>query len=137
MPSRACSASSARGRSTTDEIILVVCNFTPVPRHNYRVGVPRGGYLARDSQQRRQVYGGSGQGNLGGVAAAPMPWHGRPYLLNITTPPLGMVMFRAAVARSGLTRLKPPTSSMRFQMPRRRRDDQEVRDVVAFLQTLQ
>jgi 1,4-alpha-glucan branching enzyme len=83
-----------RKTDRTEEDILVVCNFTPVPRPNYTVGLPRGGTWDEILNSDAKLYGGSGQGNLGGVAAAPISRHGRPYLLNITIPPLGMVMFK-------------------------------------------
>jgi 1,4-alpha-glucan branching enzyme len=79
--------------------IAVVCNFTPVPRHNCLVGVPHGGTWDEILNSDARLYGGSGQGNLGGVTAAPVPRHGRPYLLNVTVPPLGMVMFQSRPAR--------------------------------------
>jgi 1,4-alpha-glucan branching enzyme len=82
-----------KGQSPADDVV-VVCNFTPVPRHNYRVGVPRGGHWQEIVNSDAPLYGGSGQGNFGGVTAAPVSQHGRPYLLNVTAPPLGMVMFR-------------------------------------------
>jgi 1,4-alpha-glucan branching enzyme len=82
-----------KGKAPGD-VALVVCNFTPVPRHNYRVGVPRGGRWEEVLNSDAPLYGGSGQGNLGGVDAAPVPSHGRPYLLTITVPPLAMVVFR-------------------------------------------
>ncbi len=82
-----------KSREPGDEV-LVVCNFTPVPRHNYRVGVPRGGHWAEVLNSDAPLYGGSGQGNFGGVDAAPVPCHGRPYTLTVTVPPLGMVAFR-------------------------------------------
>jgi 1,4-alpha-glucan branching enzyme len=84
-----------KGRTPGDEILVVV-NFTPVPRQNYRVGVPRGGRWLEVLNSDAPLYGGSGQGNLGGEHAAPVNCHGRPYLLNITVPPLGMVAFKAA-----------------------------------------
>jgi 1,4-alpha-glucan branching enzyme len=82
-----------KGRDAAD-CLVIVCNFTPVPRHNYRVGVPRGGRWDEILNSDAPLYGGSGQGNIGGVEAAPLGCHGRPYLLNITVPPLGMVVFR-------------------------------------------
>jgi 1,4-alpha-glucan branching enzyme len=82
-----------KGKSPGDEV-LVVCNFTPVPRHNYVVGVPGGARWEEVLNSDAPLYGGSGQGNLGGVEAAPVPSHGRPYLLTITVPPLGMVVFK-------------------------------------------
>jgi 1,4-alpha-glucan branching enzyme len=82
-----------KGRGPKDRVVFT-CNFTPVPRHNYRVGVPTGGYWEEVLNSDAPLYGGSGQGNVGGVTAAPVPCHGRPYLLNVTVPPLGMVAFR-------------------------------------------
>jgi 1,4-alpha-glucan branching enzyme len=76
--------------------VLVVCNFTPIPRHNYRVGVPQGGHWDEVLNSDAPLYGGSGQGNFGGLDAAPVPSHGRPYTLTITAPPLGMVAFKHA-----------------------------------------
>jgi len=83
-----------RKNERTGDDILVVLNFTPVPRQNYTVGVPRGGTWHEILNSDAKLYGGCEQGNLGGVAAAPLSRHGRPYLLNITVPPLGMVMFQ-------------------------------------------
>jgi len=83
-----------RGRSPEDTII-VVCNFTPVPRHNYRVGAPSGGFWRELLNSDAWQYWGSGQGNMGGVEAVPIPMHGRPYSLTITVPPLGIVFFKA------------------------------------------
>jgi 1,4-alpha-glucan branching enzyme len=74
--------------------VLIVCNFTPVPRHNYQVGVTHRGHWDEVLNSDAPIYGGSGQGNLGGVAAAPVPRHGRPYTLTLTVPPLGMVAFK-------------------------------------------
>jgi 1,4-alpha-glucan branching enzyme len=82
-----------RGRSP-DDAVVIVCNFTPVPRHNYRIGVNEGGRWEEVLNSDAPIYGGSGQGNIGGVHAAPLPWHGRNYMLNITVPPLGMVAFK-------------------------------------------
>jgi 1,4-alpha-glucan branching enzyme len=76
-------------RRSNDETILVVCNFTPVPRHNVQIGVPQGGRWTELLNSDAHVYAGSGQGNFGGVDAQPVPWHGRPRLLTITVPPLG------------------------------------------------
>ena len=56
--------------------MLVACNFTPVPRHNYRVGVPTGGFWQEVLNSDALDYGGSGHGNLGGLEADahPLPW---------------------------------------------------------------
>jgi 1,4-alpha-glucan branching enzyme len=69
--------------------VLVVCNFTPVVRENYRIGVPQGGLWREQLNSDAREYGGSGQGNLGGVEAAPLPAHGRFHSLSLRLPPLG------------------------------------------------
>jgi 1,4-alpha-glucan branching enzyme len=79
-----------------DQIVVVVFNFTPVPRHNYRVGVPRGGYWQEILNSDSESYGGAGFGNLGGTEAHPIAVHGREYSLNLIVPPLGAVFFKSA-----------------------------------------
>jgi 1,4-alpha-glucan branching enzyme len=78
----------------SNRVALFVCNFTPVPRHNYRVGVPLDVEWKEVLNSDASLYGGSGQGNMGGVTASPLPVHGRPYSLNMTIPPLAVVVFR-------------------------------------------
>jgi len=82
-----------KGR-TTDETILVVCNFTPVPRYNYRTGVPRGGLWKEVLNSDAQIYGGSGHGNMGSTEASPVPADRRNLSLSLTLPPLGIVFFK-------------------------------------------
>ncbi|KAB2832893.1 MAG: 1,4-alpha-glucan branching protein GlgB, partial [Candidatus Brocadia sp.] len=82
-----------KGKSTND-VILVVGNFTPVPRNNYRVGVPHGGFWKEALNSDATIYGGSGQGNFGGVDASPVPVHGRAYSLSLTLPPLGILILK-------------------------------------------
>jgi 1,4-alpha-glucan branching enzyme len=82
-----------RGRDPNNQL-LFVCNFTPVVRQNYRIGAPCDGYWKEILNSDAALYGGSGQGNLGGLTAAPLPIHGRPFSLNMTLPPLGIVVFR-------------------------------------------
>jgi 1,4-alpha-glucan branching enzyme len=84
-----------RGRSGQD-IFLVALNFTPVPHSAYRVGVPRGGDWKEVLNSDAEIYGGSGQGNLGGVEAVPSAFHGRPFSLSITLPPLAAVVFKSS-----------------------------------------
>jgi 1,4-alpha-glucan branching enzyme len=84
------------GKNSQDRT-LFICNFTPVPRHNYRVGVPSSGYWRELLNSDAPLYGGSGQGNVGGADASPLPAHGRPHSLNLTLPPLGIVVFRPEV----------------------------------------
>jgi 1,4-alpha-glucan branching enzyme len=86
-----------KGRSAEDTV-LVVCNFTPTTHFNYRVGVPRPGFWKELLNSDAKEYGGSGQGNLGGVEAAPIPYHGRPYSLTFVLPPLATVFFRRTEA---------------------------------------
>jgi 1,4-alpha-glucan branching enzyme len=74
--------------------VLGVFNFTPVPRHNYRIGISRPGWWQEILNSDATVYWGSGQGNFGGAHSEPIPWHGRPQSLNISVPPLGGVFFR-------------------------------------------
>ena len=82
-----------RGHNPNDQL-LFVCNFTPVVRQNYRVGVPLEGYWKEILNSDAPLYGGSGQGNFGGLSTVPLPIHGRPFSLNMTLPPLGIVIFR-------------------------------------------
>ena len=82
-----------KGKSTS-AIILVICNFTPVPRTNYRLGAPRGGFWQEVLNSNAGEYGGSGAGNFGGVEAAPVALHGRPYSLTLTLPPLSVLFFK-------------------------------------------
>ena len=81
-------------RSTAD-IVLIVCNFTPLPLLEYRVGVPRSGFWKEILNSDAEHYGGSGHGNLGGVEADAIPFHGRPYSLNLTVPPLGAIFLKS------------------------------------------
>jgi 1,4-alpha-glucan branching enzyme len=82
-----------KGRSE-ENALIIACNFTPVPRHNYRVGAPAGGFWSEILNSDAPVYGGSGQGNMGGVEAAPFPLHGLSFSLNLTLPPLGIVFMK-------------------------------------------
>jgi 1,4-alpha-glucan branching enzyme len=74
--------------------VIVVCNFTPVPRSDYRIGAPKGGLWREILNSDAEHYGGSGLGNLGGAEAMPTPLHGRPYSLRLTLPPLAAVFFK-------------------------------------------
>ncbi len=84
-----------KGRTTRD-LILVVCNFTPVIRTGYRVGVPQGGFWKEMLNSDSTVYGGSGQGNAGGMEAEAIPYDGRSYSLSLTLPPLAAMYFKNA-----------------------------------------
>lgn len=76
------------------ECLMIVCNFTPVVRHDYRVGVPVGGYWKEILNSDSTSYGGSGVGNLGGVEAWHTNEHGKDYTLSVTLPPLAMLVFK-------------------------------------------
>jgi 1,4-alpha-glucan branching enzyme len=76
------------------EVVLVVCNFTPVPREGYAVGVPSGGFWRELLNSDASEYGGSGTGNLGGCTAEQVPVHGRPFSLRLTLPPLAALFLK-------------------------------------------
>jgi 1,4-alpha-glucan branching enzyme len=76
------------------DFAVVVCNFTPVVREGYRIGVPRGGYYAELLNSDAHCYGGGNVGNLGGVTACPEPMHGMPFSLSLTLPPLATLILR-------------------------------------------
>jgi 1,4-alpha-glucan branching enzyme len=84
-----------KGHDDADDLVVVL-NFTPVPREGYPIGVPRRGRWNEILNSDAEVYGGSNVGNAGGVEADETNWHGRPAMLKITVPPLGMVVFRHA-----------------------------------------
>jgi 1,4-alpha-glucan branching enzyme len=80
-----------KSRKRPDEVVVIAMNFTPLPRHNYQIGIPRPGHWREALNSDASIYGGSGQGNMGGVDAAPIPLHGRRWSANVTLPPLGAV----------------------------------------------
>jgi 1,4-alpha-glucan branching enzyme len=83
-----------RRGSKSDDVLLFACNFTPVVRTNYRIGVPLAAVWKEILNSDAHLYGGSGQGNLGAVSASPLPIHGRPFSLSVTLPPLAVVVFQ-------------------------------------------
>jgi 1,4-alpha-glucan branching enzyme len=74
--------------------LLVVCNFTPVPREGYRVGVPEHCHYAEVLNSDAEVYWGSNVGNRGGFWSEPTPWQGQPCSLELTLPPLAVCIFK-------------------------------------------
>lgn len=74
--------------------VVVVCNFTPVPRRDYRVGVPRAGHYREILNTDSALYGGSNLGNLGGINAEPVACHGQPHSVTLSLPPLSTLWFR-------------------------------------------
>jgi 1,4-alpha-glucan branching enzyme len=73
---------------------VFACNFTPVPRQNYSVGVPEAGYYREILNSDSIDYGGSNMGNGGGVMSSDTKSHGRPHTISITLPPLAVVAFQ-------------------------------------------
>jgi 1,4-alpha-glucan branching enzyme len=76
-------------------MVLVACNFTPVHRPGYRVGVPHAGFWKESLNSDASDYGGSGKGNCGGLWAEPLPWHGHQHSLALTLPPLSVLFFKS------------------------------------------
>jgi 1,4-alpha-glucan branching enzyme len=74
--------------------LVCVCNFSPIPRTGYRLGLPAAGDYHEVLNTDAEIYGGTNVGNLGTVAAEPVPWHGLEYSCQITLPPLGAVWLR-------------------------------------------
>jgi 1,4-alpha-glucan branching enzyme len=79
-------------RRDGDDEVIVVLNFTPVPRHGYRVGVPGPGHYRELLNTDAACYGGSNLGNGGGVDSEARPWMGRPHSLLLTLPPLAALV---------------------------------------------
>jgi 1,4-alpha-glucan branching enzyme len=77
-----------------DDFLVVVCNFTPVVRENYPIGVPRGGWYQEVFNSDSQFYGGSNVGNFPGMMAQEPGWHFRPFKLNVKLPPLATVVLK-------------------------------------------
>jgi 1,4-alpha-glucan branching enzyme len=74
-----------------ERVLACLCNLSPVPRHDYRVGLPRGGRWVEVMNTDSGFYGGSGVGNMGSVEAAERRWHELPYSAEVSLPPLGVV----------------------------------------------
>jgi 1,4-alpha-glucan branching enzyme len=72
--------------------VIIICNLTPTPRYNYRIGIPEEGYWHEILNSDAKNYGGSGQGNFGGLESAPVPYHNEMQSLNLVLPPLGTIM---------------------------------------------
>ena len=88
-----------RGKKPED-IVVFACNFTPVPRTNYRLGVPLPGLYREILNSDSETYGGSNMGNYGGVHSEDKPWHGQPHSMVVTFPPLAVVVFKREAGES-------------------------------------
>lgn len=78
----------------TQESVLTICNFTPTPHNNYKIGVSQSGFWKEVLNSDAKEYGGSGLGNMGGLEAAPIPSQGRYYSLSLNLPPLAVLFFK-------------------------------------------
>ncbi|MFH1724314.1 MAG: 1,4-alpha-glucan branching protein GlgB [Elusimicrobiota bacterium] len=83
-----------RKAKTSQDAVLIVCNLTSVPRHSYRVGVPRGGIWRELLNTDAEEFGGGGQGNMGSVEASPLPFHGQGCSLSLALPPLAVIWLK-------------------------------------------
>jgi 1,4-alpha-glucan branching enzyme len=83
-----------RKAKDSKDFVVVCCNYTPVPRQNYRLGMPKGGWYREIFNSDSGYYGGSNVGNFPGIMAEDMPSHGRPCSISITIPPLGCVVLK-------------------------------------------
>jgi 1,4-alpha-glucan branching enzyme len=83
-------------RRGNKDLAIVVCNFTPVVRHGYRIGVPEGGTYEEALNTDDTRYGGSGVGNSEGVSVEKVPSHGQPYSVSLTLPPLATMILKKA-----------------------------------------
>jgi 1,4-alpha-glucan branching enzyme len=81
----------ARWSADRSDVVVCVCNLSPVPRAGYRLGMPRAGRWVEALNTDSTHYGGSDVGNLGGVKAAEVAWHDQPYSAELTLPPLGVL----------------------------------------------
>ncbi len=86
--------SFVRRAKNTDDFVVVVCNFTPVVRDAYRVGVPTSGFYREIMNTDSGHYEGTDVGNSGGVKAEPIPWMGRQWSIKLLVPPLAAVFFK-------------------------------------------
>jgi len=91
----------ARFSKDREQQLVIVLNMTPVVRGPYRVGVPAAGYYRELLNSDAWMYGGSGVGNAGGLESTPEPMHGQEHCIEITLPPLGMLIFEAEGTQAG------------------------------------
>jgi 1,4-alpha-glucan branching enzyme len=94
------------------DMILVVCNMTPEPRKNYRIGVPTGGCWIEVLNTDATKYGGSNMGNFGGVTAQPVQMHGEAQSLDLTLPPLATLFLVPETSLYNRGRLSAATEGL-------------------------
>jgi 1,4-alpha-glucan branching enzyme len=83
-----------RRARVAEDAIVCVGNFTPVPREQYRIGVPAPGWYRELLNSDSELYGGSNMGNGGAREAESLPWHGQAYSLRLTLPPLSVLFLK-------------------------------------------
>jgi 1,4-alpha-glucan branching enzyme len=80
---------------TDDSVVACICNLSPLPRSDFRVGLPKKGRYSEVLNTDAAPYGGTNTGNMGSVVAVDRPWHGLDYSADVTLPPLGVVWLHA------------------------------------------
>ncbi|MFH1061368.1 MAG: 1,4-alpha-glucan branching protein GlgB [Candidatus Omnitrophota bacterium] len=83
-----------RSGCSGENSVLIVCNFTPTAYNNYTIGIPSGGFWQEVLNSDAKEYGGSGQGNFGGLTASSLPYNGQYHSLSLTVPPLAVLFFK-------------------------------------------
>lgn len=91
-----------RKAKDTDNFLVFVFNFTPVPRHDYRIGVSKGGFYREVLNSDSEQYWGSNVGNNGGLYSEPISWKGKPHSLKLNLPPLGAVILKLVEEKESL-----------------------------------
>jgi 1,4-alpha-glucan branching enzyme len=81
----------ARSSRNGERVVVFAANLSPVPRAGYRLGLPRAGHWREALNTDSTYYGGTDMGNMGGVVAEPIPWHGQPVSAEVTLPPLAVI----------------------------------------------
>jgi len=100
-----------RRAADAKDILLFACNFSAVPRYDYRIGAPVDGVWEEILNSDATTYGGAGMGNFGAAETSPTPLHGRPHALSLTLPPLSVIAFRAPRPVISPTTSSTPDSS--------------------------
>jgi len=83
-----------RANKTHEEFLVCIANLSPIPRYNFRVGLPAKGAYVEALNTDSEAYGGSNVGNLGVVEAEPIPWHGLDHSATVALPPLAVLWLR-------------------------------------------
>jgi 1,4-alpha-glucan branching enzyme len=95
-----------RARDTSN-FLVVVCNFTPVPRMSYRIGVPARGQYTELLNSDAEVYGGSNLGYSGRLPSEDVAWHSLPYSLVLALPPLSTLILKCSIPEPVVPDVEP------------------------------